>query len=232
MKNSNLTQRSFIVVFATMLFCAFFFQQIPTVHAESPTPEGYQIWKERYAVVRQRYQTDFYPSVEGRRNNWPVTYEVPGEYHHYESNLQWYDGLNTELYLRDFLSIQVATSTVEELHLAVGAPHMLCGSGSVGQVYLTVDGYYIAYFFTPYNKPLHHAYIRHLDWDDNRDYEEFRKECLDQIQQQEKARQEQEKAQQLQKLLQWLIPCSAVFICTATAVTVLLVRRKKKHTVT
>lgn len=222
MKKSSSAMRHVVAFFTAVLIICIFLQQVPVGHAEAPSWEKYQIWTEQYAVIRQRYQEIFLPSVKNK--GWPLTYEVSANYRAYLSIPQWYEGLNTDLYLEDFLSIEVGKSTAEDLHLAVGAPHMHCGSGHVGSVYLTSDGYYIAYYFPPSHTPvpLDHAYICHVDWEASRDYEEFRQECLEQIAQ-------QEKAQQLQTLLQWLIPCGAVLLCTALTVTVILIWRRKKR---
>ena len=183
-----------------------------------PASKEYLQWEEQYTIVEQRYETVFLPLFQ--TYSWQED-RIQKPYKSIPADSLDMFPLKPDVCLEDFLFCEIGVTTREELYQAVGVRHMSCGSGFVGDVYLTADGYYIAYYFLPSHTSvqLHHAYIRHIDWEKSRDYEEFRKECLEQIA-------EQEKVQHLQQLLQWIILCGAVLICTVAAAALLLMRRK------
>ena len=102
---------------------------------------------------------------------------------HYVMNPQWYEGLNADVSLEDFLFFETGITTPEELHQQVGAPHMTCAnavSSITPEVYLTNDGYCIIFHFGLDNSPAVHASIQHVDWPEPREYETVRQELLQQ----------------------------------------------------
>lgn len=219
-----------IILICIISFC-FVLAQGTICHAEPLFPrgdkkwlEGYNIFKERYAIIMQRYREVFEPATPA--DGWPPSRYVHNTQYtmlNYRHEPDYMDNLKPDLYLEDFLSIEVGKTTLDGMWEAVGIAHMSYGSGPFGAIYLTADGYYIAYDFTKVNSELtiSKGYIQHVDWKDDRDLETFRLETLAQLD-------KQAQILQLKQMLMQYIPVAAIVI-TAAVLLIICAKRKRAH---
>ena len=139
--------------------------------------DGYPAWKTQYDTVLERYNTVFKPLIDAGTLGNVYTFPFGSTLFHYVTTNELFRNLHPDVRLEDFLSVQVGVSTAEQVYDTVGDPHMTCGLGNWSDVYLTTDGYYIAFDYAG-SDSLNYGYIQHISWSEKQDFETYRCEIL------------------------------------------------------